>query len=153
MRLTNVLQTWLTDNEWGQDPLINEAEQTSSIGFDFPLKEFKCKCFFEANEGGEIFKFFMYFVETKCPEHRLDEAQKFITQANNHIGVGTLYFVRKDRIVRFYASIDVENASFEPAHIQNLVNAGIRTLNQMLPKYMAVCFGEQSAEDVFDTEE
>ena len=153
MRLTNTLNDWLKQNEWEEVPEVDEEAQASSLSFGYKIEDFSLQGFFETREKAEIFKLFMYFRETKCPEKRLDEVQKFVTEVSNRMPIGSLQLISDDRVMRFYAAIDVENASFEPAHIQNLLNAGGRTLEDALPKYMAICFGNKTAEDVLAQED
>ncbi len=153
MRLTSVLKNWLKENEWEEQPEINEEEETSSTRFRFQLDDFSLTCIFEITEKGEIFKLFMYFVDTKCPEKRLDEVQKYVTALSNTITIGSLQLIREDRLIRFYAGIDVEDASFENGHISNLLGAGVRTLKEALPCYMAICFGGKTAEEAIEGED
>jgi hypothetical protein len=152
MRLTDVLKQWLKEQEWEEQPEIDDEAQTSSTAFSFSIEDFSLTCFYEANEKGEIFKLYMYFMATKCPEKYLDEVQTLITELNNTLAIGSLQLQRDERVMRFYAGIDVENAAFEPAHIQNLLNAGARALGDALPKYMVICFGGKTAEEVLAEE-
>jgi hypothetical protein len=78
--------------------------------------------------------------------------QKFILGSNEIFSIGNIQLTPNERSIRFYAAIDVEDASFEPAHITNLINAGIGTLNQVLPKFMAICFGGKTAEEMLEDE-
>jgi hypothetical protein len=148
MRLTNVLKDWLKAKEWEEQPEIDEENQASSTGFGFTVEDFSLQCWFEIYEKAEIFKLFMYFWDTKVPENRLDEVQKYVTALSNALRIGSLQLLRDDRVIRYCAGIDVEDASFEPAHINNLLNAGARVLEEALPKYMAICFGGKTAEEI-----
>ena len=149
MRLTSTLQDWLQQKEWEEVPEIDEEAQTSSLSFDFSIDDFSLKCFFEVNEKSELFRLYMYFFNGKCPEQCLGEVQKFVTRVTDGMSIGNLHLRSEDRVIRAYAAIDVENASFEPAHIQNLLNACSSTLAASLPKYMAICFGGKTVEEVF----
>ena len=148
MRLTNTLNDWLQQNEWSEVPVIDEVDNSSSLAFDFSIDDFSLKCFFEINENHEIFKLYMYCLNSKCPEKCLGEVQKLVTKISNTRYIGSLQLMSDDRVIRAYAAIDVENASFEPAHIQNLLNACANIMAESLPKYMAICFGGKTAEDV-----
>jgi hypothetical protein len=152
MRLTNTLRQWLKDQEWNEQPEINEEKQTSSTGFNYKVAEFDLRCFFEINEKTEICKLYMYYFDTKAPESRIEAVQKFILGSNESISIGNLQLTRNERSIRFYAAIDVEGASFEPAHITNLINAGIGALKRVLPKFMAICFGGKTAEEMLEDE-
>jgi hypothetical protein len=149
MRLTNTLKDWLQQNEWDEVPEIDEEANTSSLCFDFSIDDFLLKCFFEINENHEIFKVYMYFLNSKCPEKSLEEVQKFVTRVSDTRYIGSLQLRSEERVIRAYAAIDVENASFEPAHIQNLMNGCSSMMGDSLPKYMAICFGGKTVEDVF----
>ena len=148
MRLTETLLQWLKAEEWEEQPEVNEEKQASSTSFAYAIDDFSLKCYFECHERGEVFKLFMYFLDTKVPEKRLDEVQKLVEVVSMGSPIGQLHLLRDRRVIRFYAAIDVENASFEPAHISNLLNTGIRTMTAQLPRFMAVCFGEKTAEEV-----
>lgn len=152
MRLTNTLRQWLKDQEWNEQPEINEEKQTSSTGFNYKVAEFDLRCFFEINEKTEICKLYMYYFDTKAPESRIEAVQKFILGSNEIFSIGNIQLTPNERSIRFYAAIDVEDASFEPAHITNLINAGIGTLRQVLPKFMAICFGGKTVEEMLEDE-
>jgi len=66
-------------------------------------------------------------------------------------GIGALTVMR-DRTLRYYAAIDVEDAAFEPQHISNLLGVGLRTMESRHPQFMAICFGGKSAEEAFEIE-
>jgi len=153
MRLTDTLITWLKEMEWEEEPEINEEEQTSSTSFHMSAGDFGLKSFFEVNEQAEVFKFFMYFLDTKAPEKRLDEVQKLVSAASMRMMLGNIQLLRDERVIRYYNSIDVEDAAFEPAHISNMLNAGVSAMRTNLPRYMAVCFGGKTAEEALEEEE
>jgi hypothetical protein len=153
MRLTNVVQEWFTERKWEEKPEYDEENQKSTIGFDWSIDDFGLKCFFEADEAMQTFKIFIYYAEPKVPEKRLEEVKRFVYLINNNSGFGQLNLLENDRVIRYYDAIDVENASFEPAHITNMVNAGVNILKFVIPKYMAVCFGSKSAADAMVDDE
>ena len=86
------------------------------------------------------------------PDKKLDEVQKFVTAVSNGMLLGNLQLLREDRTLRYYNAIDVENASFEPAHITNVLNAGLRAMENCLPKYVAICFGDTTTDEVLADE-
>jgi hypothetical protein len=153
MRLTETLKQWLKEQEWDDTPDIDDENQTSSTGFGFTVGDFNLNCWFDISEKAEVFKFFAYFNDTKVPEKKLDEVQRFVTAVSNGMVLGNVQLLPEKRTIRYYNAIDVENAAFEPAHIQNLLNAGLRTMEIRLPQYMAICFGGKTAEEVFAEEE
>ena len=150
MRLTNTVKQWLAAKEWSEEPEINEQQQTSTTDSGISIGDFKLKLYFEVMEKGEIFKIYVYFFDAKVPEKKLNEVQKLITGISNQMVVGTLQLLRDDRVIRYYAAIDVENAAFEPAHITNLLNASLHTMEINLPRYMAVCFGGKTADEALE---
>jgi tetratricopeptide (TPR) repeat protein len=152
MRLTDTLKQWLTEQEWKEEPEIDEEKQTSSTGFGFTVGDFNLQCWFEINEKAEVFKLYAYFLDTKVPEKKLDEVQKFVTAVSNGMMLGSLHLLQEKRTIRYYSAIDVENAAFEPAHITNLFNAGMRTMDHNLPRYMAICFGGKTADEALEIE-
>ena len=95
----------------------------------------------------------MYLSSNKFPEKCLVEIQKFVARVSSSMAIGSLQLVSDDRVIRAYAAIDVEDASFEPAHIQNLLNACVHTLSKSLPNYMDICFGGKTVEEVFAVDE
>jgi hypothetical protein len=153
MRLTETLKQWLVEQEWNEVPEIDVDNQTSSTGFGFTVGDFSLKCWFDINEKTQVCKFFAYFLDTKAPEKKLDEVQKFVTAVSNGMVLGNLQLLHEDRTIRYYNAIDVENATFEPAHIQNLLNAGLHAMDNWLPKYVAICFGGKTAEEVLAEDE
>ena len=152
MRLTETLKQWLKEKEWTEEPEINEENQTSSTSFNFDLGDHTVNCWFEINEQQEVFKLYMYFLASKAPEDKLDEVQKFISAKSVDMLLGHLQLLRDERVIRYYNAIDVENASFEPAHITNMLNAGLHTMRNQLPSYMEICFGGKTADEVLAEE-
>jgi hypothetical protein len=153
MRLTDTLRLYLKAEEWDDQPKVDEESQTSSTEFAYAIDDFTLHGFFEANEETELFSLYMYFKDAKCPNKRLEEVQKYFSVLNVGLSIGFMHIRPEDRVARFYAAIDIESASFEPAHIQNLLNAGTRTLEHVLPNYMAICFGGKTADEILSEEQ
>lgn len=152
MRLTEVVKQWLKEQEWEEVPEINEENQTSSTGFEYSVGDFNLNCFFDAKEKAEVFSLYMYLLDAKVPEKRLDEITKLVNVANVNMMIGMLHLLQDERVIRYYGAIDVENAAFEPAHISNMLNAGVHAMSTWLPRYMAVCFGGKTAEEALAAE-
>lgn len=153
MRITEVIVQWLEGMEWEDRPEVDEEEQTSSTSFAHTVGEdFKVTCYVEAVEKIEFIKLFMYFTDSKIPESKMDEVIKFVNAVNVGIPIGHLAVVTDDRILRYYAGIDVEDAAFEPQHITNMLGAGLRALKYRLPQFMAICFGGKTAEEALEIE-
>lgn len=153
MRLTNTVKQWLAEKEWSEEPVIDEQQQTSTTNSGITIGDFKLKLFLEVMEKEEIFKIYAYFFDAKVPEKKLAEVQRLISEISSQMVVGTLQLLRDDRVIRYYGAIDVENAAFEPAHITNLLNAGMVTMKNNLPRYIAVCFGGKTAEEALEMED
>ena len=152
MRLTDTLKQWLTDGDWQEEPVVDEVNRTSSTSFDITAGDFSLKCYFDVSEKTELFKFYAYFLAVKAPEQQLAEAQKFVTAINIELLLGQLQLVRDKRTIRYYHAIDVKNVAFEPAHIFNLLHTGAQVMEDWLPKYLAICFGGMTAEEVMADE-
>lgn len=153
MRLTGVIQQWLTEQEWEDEVEFDEEKQKGAVAFNYSMGDFDLKCFMDAYEKLETLKLFMYFIEPKAPEKRMEEVKQFVYLANNdYLGLGQLNLIEKDRVIRYFNAIDVENASFEPAHITNMFNAGVNSMSVLVPKYMAVCFGGKTAAESMSDE-
>jgi len=148
MRLTETVAKWLKEQEWEERPEIDEEKQTSSTSFHYNTGDFTLKCWFDVAEELEVFKVYMYFFDTKVPHDRLDEVQKFVTAVTDHILLGSLHLIRDERVIRYYNAIDVENATFEPQHITNMLVAASNSMREWLPKYMAICFSDKSADEI-----
>lgn len=153
MRLTETVKQWLTEMEWEDEPDLNEENQTSSTGFVYGIEDFSLNCFVDVAEKSGLVKVYMYYREPNTPEKRADEVQKFCTEVTNRLVVGALLFNRERREILYYAGMDFENATFEPAHLTNLLNFGISTMTTYLPKYMAVCFGGKIADEALEMED
>lgn len=148
MRLTETVIKWLEEQEWEERPEVDEEKQTSSTSFIYGVGDFRVHCCLDAAEKIEVFKFYMYFVDMKVPEPVLEEVQKFVADASVQLLLGNLQLIRDERVIRYYNSIDVEGAAFEPQHITNMLTAGGNAMERWLPKYMAICFGGKTAEEV-----
>ena len=152
MRITEVIVQWLEEREWEERPEVDEDELTSTTSFSHKVGDFSVKCFLEAKEKAGFFKMFMYFFDSKVPEQRLGEVLAFVNAVNCMINVGALHLIEEDRVIRYYASVDVEDAAFEPQHISNMLGAGLGTMRYHLPQYMAICFGGKTAEEALQIE-
>ncbi len=147
MRVTGVLKQWLEDMKWDEQPEIR-SNRTSLTSFGYSFEDMNVSCFFEVDDANEMIGLFMYVNEPKCPEGRVREVLTYFTALNLTLPIGNMQLLLDRRVARFYAAIDVTNASLEPAHITNLMRAGVRTLSPVLPNYLAVCFGGRTAEEV-----
>ena len=153
-RLTGVLQQWLDEQGWEEKPEFNPENQISITSFGQTVDDFSLQGFFEISEEAEFFKYFLYFRCAKAPENRLDEVQEFVNAMGCDEGLGSLQLLRNERIIRYYNAIDVTDAAFVPAHITNVFNTSSRAMSNSLPMYMAVCFGDKTAEEALaDMEE
>jgi hypothetical protein len=147
MRLSNIVGAWLEERKWQERPQINRAEQTSSTQFYCMAGDFSLECFLDVVEQAGVCKLFMYYLESKAPQTRFHEVLAYINKTNCGLEVGALQFVEHEQSLRYYASLDVENAAFEGQHISNLLDEGLRTMAAILPEYMALCFGDGAVED------
>lgn len=153
MRITDVIVKWLEEMEWEERPKIDEEEQSSSTGFGHSVNDdFSVKCYLDAAEKVGFIKLYMYFLDSKIPASKIDEVIKFVNLVNEGIPIGHLAVIPDDRVLRFYAAIDVEEAALELRHISNLMGAGLRTMERRLPQFMAICFGGKTAEEALEIE-
>lgn len=152
MKITDVIVKWLEEREWEERPEVDEEEQTSSTSFVHTVGDFSVKCFLDAKEKTGFFKVYMYFLDSKMPEKHLNEVLIFVNKVNCMLNVGALQLIEDDRVARYFASVDVENAAFEPQHISNILGAGLRTMEYHLPQYMAICYGGKTAQEALEIE-
>jgi hypothetical protein len=150
MRLTSVMTQWLKQEEWQDQPEVAEDQKSSSLGFGYGIGDFSLKCWFDANEPGEIFKLYMYYRDAKIPEKRMDEVKELLIGYAPRVYSGALHLLADDRQIRYLNAIDVEQASFEPAHISGLLRAGSNVMEDLLPRFMAVCFGGKTAQEALE---
>jgi len=148
MRLTKTVVKWLEEEEWKERPKIDEEKQTSSTSFLYKAGDFSLKCWFDVDEELEIFKVYMYFFDTKVPNDKLDETHKFVSAVTDQLLLGNLHLNREERTIRYYNAIDVESATFEPQHITNMFVMAGNAMERWLPKYMAICFGGKTVDEV-----
>lgn len=151
-RLTKVVRRWLKEMEWEETPQLDQATGISRTGFSYSPDEGDnpSTCYLEAWESQEVCKLFMYRFETRVPEDRLQECLVFANEMNNNRSVGFASVDRFDEgsVIRFYVSIDVEDASFEPRHIHNLFQAGVNGIEVLMPHFVAICKDGKSAAEV-----
>ena len=153
MRLTGTVIQWLENEEWEERPEVDEEKLTSSLGFKHTVSDdFSVQCYFEVAEKAGFFKLFMYFLDSKIPASKIDEVVKWVNLVNIGLPVGHFVAIPDDRTLRFYAGIDVEDASFEPQHISNMLKAGLQNMEYRLPQFMAICFGGKTAEEALEIE-
>lgn len=150
MRLTETIKKWLTENGMSEQPEINDDVSGSSTHIKYRVGDFIVPLFMDADEEKELFQIYAYFGEPMIPQKRIDESKRFIHELNSGIvRLGVFQLADEDRSLRYYNAIDVEKASFETAHIANMVSAGLDYMEYVLPKHMAICFSEVTIEEVF----
>lgn len=146
MRITEVWQQWLTENEWEEQPEIDEAEQTSATQFGLTINEISATCFVEIAEKAGYFKVFAY-PEIEVDESQIDDLLKKIADDNMQRQViGSLQLlIGEETRLRYYAGIDVDNAPISPQLIQNVMADLSRVFEQWLPEYLPSSDAEESA--------
>jgi hypothetical protein len=151
MRLGSVLQQWLSEKEW-EDPIDVDADRNRAMAkIDVTIGEVELKGVIETWEDVQWCKCFVYLPDPKIPVKRLDEVKKYIAEVNSLPLIGCLQLLESERTVRYYGSFDVEDATFEPAHINNLFGAGMGKMEHCFPQLMAICFGGKSADEVLNS--
>lgn len=147
MRLTSVLVEWLKENEWEERPEFDKERQCSTLSFSYQSGDFVQLCYFECFEESGLFQLYMYQEGIKCPEERLAEVKELAADLSRFLAVGRWSYIPERRDICFYASINVSDASFEPAHISNLLSSGSAACRDALPRFAAVYFeGKTAAE-------
>ena len=151
-RLTKVVRRWLKEMEWEETPQLDQVTGISRTGFSYSPneKDDPSTCYLEAWESQEVCKLFMYCFNNKVPEDRFLECLAFANEVNNNRSVGYFSVQRFDEgnVIRYYVSIDVESASFEPRHIHNLFQAGASGIEVLMPHFVAICTDGKSAAEV-----
>lgn len=151
-RLTDVVREWIKSGEW-EKPLnteLDDMEGTSSTGFNVRADNYEYTGYLETNERPEVFQLFLYANEIEIPAKRLGEANELMRLVNLKTLLGHFRIVVLDdgggRICN-YQAIDVEDASFEPQHIQNMLDRATQNMGGCLPRLAAISEGK-SAEEV-----
>jgi len=151
MRLTNIVTKWFEDQEWEERPDINEDENTSSSQFTYSTGDYSIVCFLDVNEKLGFFTIFSYYFDIKVPEKKIDEIKQLLALLNDgRFSMGSLYYREDHRIVYYKQAMDFENATFEPQHISNMLDAASAIMKLTIPKVLSICFSEKSAEQVVD---
>lgn len=152
MRITGAIVEWLKEKGWEERPEVNEENQSSSTGFLYNVADdLSVRCFFDAAEKAGFITLTMYFIDPKIPVSRIDEVTKYTNEVNVRNVFGQLA-VMKDKTLRWYSGIDVEGATIETRLIENMLGAGLSTLERRLPQFMAVCFSGKTAEEALEIE-
>lgn len=152
MRITDAIAEWLKEKGWEERPEVDEENQSSITGFLYNVADdLSVTCFLDAAEKAGFIKLTMYFLDPKIPTSRIDEVIKYTNEVNVRNVVGQLA-VMKDKTLRWYSGIDVEGATIETRLIENLLGAGLSTLERRLPQFMAVCFAGKTAEEALEIE-
>ena len=155
-RLTDVVREWIKLRSWEKplDTELDDMEGTSSTGFNVRSGDYEYTGYLDANERHEIFQLFLYPNETVIPAKRLEEANELMRQLNLKTWLGHFQiFIQDDGggRIRNYQAIDVEDAAFEPQHIQNMLDRATQNMGRCLPRLTAVCDGK-SAEEALSEE-
>ena len=151
-RLTDVVREWIKLGKWEKqlETELDDMEGTSSTGFNVRSDNYEYTGYLDANERHEVFQLFLYPNEIEIPAKRLGEANELMRQLNLKTWLGHFQiFVQDDGggRIRNYQAIDVEDASFEPQHIQNMLDRATENMGRCLPRLAAICDGK-SAEEV-----
>lgn len=145
-RLTDVVREWIKQQEWEDKPELDGAKGISST----KLHVNGNRIFLDVDEQQEVLRVFQYMDKLKIPAKRLGEANEFVLALNRGSLLGRIQLLIKDdedAIIRYFHSIDVEDASFEPQHIHNIVVAAEARVEWCLPRLTAICEGK-AANDV-----
>jgi hypothetical protein len=151
IRLRYVLRQWLKLN--GRDDHVEIYKDKTSASFTMNVADVELTAFIETFENVQWCKFFYYMMGNRIPENRLFEVKSYLAKINTLPLIGHLQLLEDDRLIRFYSSIAVEDASFEPNHIGNLLNNAIFRMEMVVPQIMAISFGDKSAQEILDVNE
>jgi hypothetical protein len=147
-RLTDVVREWIREVEMNVEPELKpDGESTTS--FQPTLDERDLAAYFEVKEQPELFQLFMYCPDVRIPEERLKEAKEFLFHVNQGQWRGGLFDILIDEdggVFRYINVIDVEGASFEPRHIENIMSACVSSLKARIPQMEAISKGKSAAE-------
>lgn len=150
-RLTDVVREWIKLQEWDDEPELDDVEGTSSTKFHFETDDNQYIAYFDVNEKYEIFRVYIYAIKLKIPAMRIEEANELarLISLSNSLGhVQILVGDDEDATVRYYHAIGIENASFEPGHVQNMFRLGGISMDLYAPQFASICEGK-SAEEVY----
>ncbi len=145
-RLTDTLKEWMDAEKWTDEIEFDREAGTSMVIFKYKPDEYPLRCVFEINEKLELFKFYMYCVDIEIPPNRMGEADKLVDRANTETILGTSQIVMNDDngVFRYRNAIDVEDASFEPQHIVNMLTNGANFMNERIPQLQAIIKGKSA---------
>ena len=137
MRITEVWQQWLTDQEWEEKPEINEEKQSSSTQFGVTINDISATCFVEISEKAGYFKLYAY-PEIPVDVSNLGELLKKIAEDTKSKQVlGSVHLLQgEENSLRYYAGIDVDNAPISTQLIQNVLADMSRVFENWLPEYL-----------------
>ena len=104
---------------------------------------------FRTDEEDEILQIYTMLPHRAPEAHRVKVAE-YVARANYGLRIGNFEFDIRDGEVRYKVSVDVEGGTLTNTMIDNMVVAGLSTMDRYFDGFMMVCYGGKSAEEAID---
>ena len=104
---------------------------------------------FRTDEEDEILQIYTMLPHRAPEEQRLKVAE-YVTRANYGLRIGSFEFDIRDGKVRYKVSVDVEGGALTYTMIDNMVGAGLSTMDRYFEGFMMVYYAGRSAEEAID---
>lgn len=128
------------------DWTYEEIEGRNILRLRFSGETANWTCYAQVREEQERFMFYST-LETKAPEEKRLAVAEFLTRANYGLLIGNFELDFSDGEIRFKTSVDMEDNTFTPKFIQNMVYMNVLMMEKYLPGLMSVIYANVSPVD------
>jgi len=140
-KILGTVEQYLVTEGWNYEPV--SGRNALQCGIKGQNSDYRM--FFDVDEEAELLLLFVV-IQANTPEGRRSALSEFIIRANWGLRVGNFELDLRDGEVRYKVSIDVEGGQLMPKMIENMIGAGVSTLDRYFPGIMAVSYAGEGAE-------
>ena len=128
------------------DWTYEEIEGRNILRLRFSGETANWTCYAQVREEQERFMFYST-LEIKAPEEKRLAVAEFLTRANYGLLIGNFELDFSDGEIRFKTSVDMEDSTFTPKFIQNMVYMNVLMMEKYLTGLMSVIYANVSPVD------
>ncbi|MEM8534840.1 MAG: YbjN domain-containing protein [Chloroflexota bacterium] len=143
-----VEQYLLNDMEWSFKHVADKTAIRSGVRG----KHSMYNLYFRTDEEAEILLIYTMMPQRIPEDHRLKIAE-YVARANYGLRIGNFEFDMRDGEIRYKVSVDVEGGILSNTMIDNMVLAGMNTMDRYFQGFMMVCYGGKSSEEAINKAE
>jgi len=150
-RLTDTLRTWVEETLAQADLSTDDNGERATAHYQITGEsgDFVYTAYFEIHEPKDIVQLFLY-APVHVPAARRAAVSELLVRLNHSYLYGYLDLDVDDGRLRFYADLTLTEGQLSTAMLTRLHEAGLYSLEQALPRLLAVAFANRSAAEAIE---